>query len=377
MSEYVMYGLLSFIVLGVFLNLLFQYLSSQKDQSIDVNHLSNALNIPSITDIKTALDIPNTESIGMALNASLAQQGIAEKIGAFGHASEELRSVANEFNRNMLKKSERASWGEWALEENLKEVFAGVEVRKVVPEIGKTPDAHLRLDGRVLCIDSKFVLDTYNKYYGTPESQKVNREKLLKTFEKDVIIHVDKIRDDYVQPGKGTHRVAYMFIPSNSVYDFLISNFDTLLRKAASQGVIICSPMTLIANMHMLKMAAIATNTSSMHNEILDAHERIVKEFIELESSWGTLQKHANNLSGKISPVASKVAALGGEIGGLRQLSKSLSSTQTTTDSLDSNEDLDEDLDENLDEDLDEDSDEEPTQTTTDSLDSNEDLDEE
>jgi DNA anti-recombination protein RmuC len=157
-----------------------------------------------------------TESIGMALNASLVQQGIAEEIRAFGHASEELRTVANEFNRNMLKKSERASWGEWALEENLKEVFAGVEVRKVVPEIGKTPDAHLRLDGRVLCIDSKFVLDTYNKYYETPESQKVNREKLLKTFEKDVTIHVDKIKDDYVQPGKGTHRVAYMFIPSNS-----------------------------------------------------------------------------------------------------------------------------------------------------------------
>jgi hypothetical protein len=56
---------------------------------------------------------------------------------------------------------------------------------------------------------------------------------------------------------------------------------------------------------------------SSMHNEILDAHERIIKEFIELESSWGTLQKHADNLSGKISPVASKVAALGGELEGL------------------------------------------------------------
>jgi len=320
--------LLSFVISGVFLNLLLQYLNSQKNQTIDIHHLSTALNIPSITDIKTALDIPNTESIEVALNASLTKQGIAEKIGAFGNASDELKSVANEFNRNMLKKSERANWGEWALEENLKEVFAGVEVRKSVPEIGKTPDAHLRLDGRVLCIDSKFVLDTYKKFYETPESQKVTRDKHLKTFENDVLKHIEKIRDDYVQPGKGTHHVAYMFIPSNSVYDFLISNFDSLMRRAASDGVIICSPMTLIANMHMLRMATIATNMSSMHNEILDAHERINKQFTELETNWGKLQNHAKNLSANISPVASKVTTLGGEISGLRQLSKSLSSAE-------------------------------------------------
>jgi len=35
--------------------------------------------------------------------------------------------------------------------------------------------------------------------------------------------------------------------------------------------------------MHMLKMSIIATNMSSMHNEILDAHERIIKEFIDLK----------------------------------------------------------------------------------------------
>ena len=229
MAESMTIGLLSLIALGVFLNLIYQYLNAQKNQPLDVHHLSTTLNIPSVADIKTALDIPNTQSIQVALNASLAEQKIAEKIGAFGEASNELKAVADEFNRNMLKKSERAKWGEGALQDELKEIFPGVEVRKNVPEIGKTPDAHLRLDGRILCIDSKFVLDTFIKYYQTPETQKTTREKLLKTFENDVIKHVEKIKDDYVQPGKGTHRVAYMYIPSNSVYDFLISNFDGLI----------------------------------------------------------------------------------------------------------------------------------------------------
>lgn len=330
MAESMTIGLLSLIALGVFLNLIYQYLNAQKQQPLDVNHLSSTLNIPSVTDIKTALDIPNTQSIQVALNASLAEQKIAEKIGAFGEASNELKAVADEFNRNMLKKSERAKWGEDALQDELKEIFAGVEVRKNVPEIGKTPDVHLRLDGRVLCIDSKFVLDTFTKYHQTPDSQKATREKHLKTFENDVLKHVEKIKNDYVQPGKGTHRVAYMYIPSNSVYDFLISNFDGLMRKAASDGVIICSPVTLIANMHMLRMATIASNMSSMHNEILDAHDRITKEFIELEGEWGKLMKHATNLAGKVSPVASKVTTLGGEIDGLKNLSKSLTSVEST-----------------------------------------------
>lgn len=73
----------------------------------------------------------------------------------------------------------------------------------------------------------------------------------------------------------------------------------------------------------------IASNMSSMHNEILDAHDRITKQFLELEGEWGKLLKHATNLAGKISPVASKVTTLGGEIDGLKNLSKSLTSAES------------------------------------------------
>ena len=39
--------------------------------------------------------------------------------------------------------------------------------------------------------------------------------------------------------------------------------------------------------------------------------------------------KHATNLAGKVSPVASKVTTLGGEIDGLKNLSKSLTSAES------------------------------------------------
>jgi len=328
MNETVTIVLLGSLIIGVFLNLILQFMASQNNKDLDIAQLSSALSIPTVADIKTALEIPNAATIEVALSASLEKKGIAAQIGEFGSASKELKSVANDFNRMMLKKSARASWGEWAMEEELKEIFSSVQIRKSVPEIGKTPDAHVRIDGKILCIDSKFVLDSFEKYDNTPETQKKTREDLMKKFEKDVKNHIDKIKQDYVQPGKGTHPVAYMFIPSNSVYDFLIVNCEALIRDGASAGVIICSPMTLIANMHMVRMATIASNMSSMHTEILAAHERITKEFNEFETEWGKLSNHAKNLTAKVAPVAAKVSTLSGEISGLRSLASSLTATE-------------------------------------------------
>lgn len=328
MDDTVTTVLLGFAIIGVFLNLILQFIASQNKKDLDIDQLSNALSIPTVAEIKTALEIPNAATIEVALSASLEKKGISAKIGEFGSASKELKSVANDFNRLMLKKSSRASWGEWAMEEELKEIFSSVQIRKSVPEIGKIPDAHVRIDGKILCIDSKFILDSFEKYDNTPETQIKAREKLMKKFENDVKNHIEKIREDYVQPGKGTHPVAYMFIPSNSVYDFLIVNCDALIRNGASAGVIICSPMTLIANMHMVRMATIASNMSSMHTEILAAHERITKEFNEFETEWGKLSSHAKNLTAKVAPVAAKVSTLSGEISGLRSLASSLTATE-------------------------------------------------
>ena len=318
--------LLGLVLVGLLVNIWMQSKQASKEPPLDINLLTAALNIPSITDIKTALDIPTTETIAVALNSTLSEQGIAEKIGSFSTASAELKEVADAFNRNMLQKSYRAAWGEWAMGEELKETFPELKLREQVPELGKNPDAHLRVGGKILCIDSKFVFDAYDKYMATPETQVKGREKLLKTFEKDVESHVSKIKGDYVHPGKGTHLVAYMYIPSTSVYDFLITQLPHLMRTAASEGVIICSPATLMANMHMLRVANIASTMSSMHNEILDAHKRILNQFKEAEAVWQTLYRHANNLTAKVGSVQTSLTTLGAEIGNLERLSKSLPS---------------------------------------------------
>ena len=288
--------------------------------------IGQALSFPTTPEIAQALNIPTTESITMALGASLNQQEISQKIGAFTELSRNMEDTTKKFHQMTISKSKRAGWGEWYLDQELKEAFPGVKIRQEVKELGNLkPDAHMRTpDGKILVVDSKFVYDTYNTYLETPETKVVAREKLLTTFRGNIEKHVNKIKDDYVQPGKGTHEFAFMFIPSEGVYHFLIEHESKTVRWAATQGVVICSPMTLMANMHMLEIARMAQNMKEAHNEILDTHLRVQKSYGEFEEDWKILSKHLLNSLSKHTEVTGKLNLLNIEITALSALDKSI-----------------------------------------------------
>jgi len=307
--------IITLITITIFLMLSNLYLINRLPQNEPLNfeQTQNAIKVLTVPEITTAL------------NASLENQQISEKIGTFTDLSRRMAEATSKFNDVVASKSKRAAWGEWHLEQELKEAFPEIKIRKEVKELGNVPDAHMRTpDGRILIIDSKFVYDTYNKILETPETQIATKKKLQTTFRNDVEKHVTKIRNDYVQPGKGTHESAYMFIPSMAVYEFLIDNESRTVRWAASQGVVICSPMTLMANMHMIEIARMAQNMTNMHNEILDAHLRVHKSYQEFEEQYKTLTDHLNKAVKKNNEVHGKVNEMNTQITALSSIDKSI-----------------------------------------------------
>ena len=286
-----------------------------------------AMTIPTTTDISTALNIPTTADMTAALGASFSGEGgFSERIGAFTTLSLEMTEATKKFNQIVATKSKRAKWGEWHLDEELKDAFPDVKIRSEVKELGNLkPDAHLRTpDGKILIVDSKFVYDTYDKIQNTPATQIEGVKKLQTRFRDDVKDHVDKIKTDYVQPGKGTHEVAYMYIPSMAVYEYLIEHESGTVRWAASQGVVICSPVNLMANMHMMEIVRMAQNMTSLHNEILDAHLRIKKSFGEFDDEYKKLSDHLRKAVNKRDEVTALKEKLSSEIDGLSSIDKSI-----------------------------------------------------
>ena len=182
-------------------------------------------------------------------------------------------------------------------------------------------------DGKILIVDSKFLYDTYEKIQEAPETSgvgDVSIKKLQTTFRDDVKKHVNKIKTDYVQPGKGTHEVAYMYIPSMAVYEYLIEHESGIVRWAASQGVVICSPVNLMANMYMLEIVRMAQNMESLHNEILDAHLRVQKSFGEFDEEYKRLSDHIRKATNKRDEVTALKEKMGSEISGLSSIDKSI-----------------------------------------------------
>jgi DNA anti-recombination protein RmuC len=297
-----------------------------KKQPPTATEIGQALTFPTTPEIAGALNIPTTEQMKTALSASLEEKEISAKIGAFSTSAANMEEATRKFNQMVATKSKRAGWGEWHLDQELKEAFPSVKLRQEVKELGSLkPDAHMRTpDGKVLIVDSKFVYDTYNTYIETPETQVKKRENLLTTFRGDIKKHVLKIKDDYVQPGKGTHEFAFMYIPSTGVYEFLIDKESEIVRWAATQGVVICSPMTLMANMHMLEIARMAQNMSNMHNEILDAHLRVQKNYEDFEDKWKILTKHLTNALKQQKETQGAINLMDTEISALSALDKSI-----------------------------------------------------
>jgi len=327
MLEQIIIGLLIITIILISFSL---YLNHQRglqiselpqDKPLNFEETQNALKV-----LTNEIKVLTGKDVTQALNASLTEQKISEKIGSFTQLSGKMEEAINQFNQMVIKRSKRASWGEWQLSEELSAAFPEVKIRKKIKELGGLiPDAHLRTpDGKILIIDSKFVYDTYEIILNTPETQVETIKNLQKRFSDDVDKHVTKIRDDYVQPGKGTHEFAFMYIPSTAVYEFLVDKEPALIRKAASQGVVISSPMTLMANMHMLKIVRMAQNMSSRHNEILNAHMRIQKVYNDFEQAYTTLSDHIKNASNKNVEVAAKISEMNAEINSLSTLDKTL-----------------------------------------------------
>jgi DNA recombination protein RmuC len=312
------------LILLMIANILMQYKRGIEMQNMKVDPAAIAGHVK----------VPTTADMVGALSGALTGAGISEKIGAFTNAAAQMTDATVKFNQMVATKSKRAEWGEWHLEEELKETFPNVKIRQEVKELGNLkPDAHIRTpDGKILIVDSKFVYDTYAKIQEAPDTSGVGDvgiKKLQTKFRGDVKNHVNKIRTDYVQPGKGTHEVAYMYIPSMAVYEYLIEHESATVRWAASKGVVICSPVNLMANMHMIEIVRMAQNMATLHNEILDAHLRVQKTYSEFDEEYKTLNKHITNTSNKRDEVTILKEKMGSEISGLSSIDKSIGDGST------------------------------------------------
>lgn len=182
---------------------------------------------------------------------------------------------------------------------------------------GKTVDAVLKTDAGLLCIDSKFPMEQFQKMHAG-ETQEL-RKKAKKTFEADVKKHIRDIAKKYILPEEGTMDFALMYIPSESVY-YEIATMREVMTFARKNRVYPVSPNTLYAHLQVLLVSFAGKQMQQKSQEILSLLRAIEKDYEKTKESMDVLGKHVTNAHNTMSTLRGSFQLLGQKVFRVRQL---------------------------------------------------------
>lgn len=211
----------------------------------------------------------NTRQMGESVRAQFgeSQKLIDKFIGEIKHITEKVTRVeetgrqivgfADQLQslQDILKNpKQRGVLGEYYLETLLKNVLPpGSFQMQYGFSDGTIVDAVVFVRDKIICVDSKFSLENYNRL--VEEKDPAERERLERAFKNDLKNRIDEAAQ-YVKPPERTMDFAFMFIPHEAIYyDLLVAQVGTvkintrdLIEYAFKEKhVIIVSPTSFLA----------------------------------------------------------------------------------------------------------------------------------
>jgi DNA recombination protein RmuC len=305
------------VLIGVVIYLL---LKNSKSTSTDSSLMLKAdvteLN-KSVLELKDGLQKQLTEQLGTSNKQMTAQFAASSKIIAdvtrklteLDKTNKNVGDIASELKtlQNVLQNpKQRGVIGEYYLDQILKNILppGTFELQYKIAE-GLVVDAAIKLDDKILPIDSKFPLENYNRLVEAKDDQ---RPALDRAFKEDLKKRIDET-SKYIKPGKGTLNQALMFIPSEAIYYDLLANkvglggvsSRNLMQYAGDKKVTIVGPSTLSAMlqtiMQGLRSIEIHRDTEQIRKNIEQLAKHLIAHngyMLKLGNSLGTTVGHYN-----------------------------------------------------------------------------------
>jgi DNA recombination protein RmuC len=191
---------------------------------------------------------------------------------------------------------------------------------------GEVVDAIINTKDGIICIDSKFSLDNYNRIVN--EKDELERERLENEFRKDLKLRIDETAK-YIRPEEGTLPFAFMFIPAEGIYyDLLINEIGAVKVNTRSlidyaykdKNVIIVSPTTFYAYLHSVLHGFRAFKIEESAKGIQKRVEELAKHLAAYEDymkklgvTLGTSVNHYNVAYKELKKVDKDVLKISGE----------------------------------------------------------------
>jgi len=193
---------------------------------------------------------------------------------------------------------------------------------------GQRVDAVVKVADRLLPIDSKFPMESFERLDDSAETRK--------TFAKSLRKHIDDISGRYIRPDEGTFEIAVMYLPSEAVYyRFVSEDSDNGLSYALSKHVIPSSPGHLYAFLATLSAVYAQAGLSTDSRKLTTGLGNLSDAIDRLKGIHQRMEGSVRALSAALSRGHDEVAGMTTQLEHLREPTTFLETeTEATTTDL-------------------------------------------
>jgi len=241
-----------------------------------INHLGQILD-SKLTESTKTIQLQFSQSAKII-------EAVTEKLTRLDETNRQVIDFADQLQNLqdiLANPKQRGVLGEYYLETVLKNVLPPGSYQMQYPfKDGRTVDAVVFVDKRLIPIDSKFSLENYNRIIEARNPEE--KRKYESAFISDLKSRIEETAK-YVKPEENTMDFAFMFIPSEAVYyDLLINKVgavsedtNNLIYYANKNKVIIVSPTSFLAYLQTVLQGLRNQKISEQAKEIIKEVERL------------------------------------------------------------------------------------------------------
>ncbi|WEL19614.1 DNA recombination protein RmuC [Candidatus Nanohalococcus occultus] len=261
-----------------------------------------------------------------AVSESWQNLKLDEKIGSVEKQMENVQSEAEkiqdlhrDIETMLANPQERGEFGERKLEDLLARHLPSDMYGTQETVVGrKKPDAYIQSSAGKICIDSKFPLESFRRMQEAEDEKE--KQKHSNKFRRAVKKQLQEVKKKYVKPEKGTTDYAFEFVPSETVYYYLVREEYELLNEYTREGVQVVSPLTLGHKLELVKSDVKTAQLSKEAEKVKSQLQSFENSFRDVFDEWSTFYKHVRNSKKKADDVESSLERLEDEFESVNRL---------------------------------------------------------
>ena len=269
------------------------------------------------------------EQAGFYQRSQAMLNDVHRKLGGLEQASRQIQELGRDIGQlqDILKAPKlRGNLGEYLLEDLLRQVLPERNFQTQYRfRDGTAVDAVVKLGDRLVPIDSKFPLESFQRLLSAEGEAARQLEK--REFVRAVKKKIDEIAAKYIKESEGTYDFALMYIPAENVFYELIVTDSLKDRRyeisqyAMDKKVVPVSPNSLYAYLMAIALGLKGFKIEQQARVIMGELARVQGAFGDFYCDFILIGKHLKNASGRFDESLKKAERFNdriGEITGIR-----------------------------------------------------------